>query len=203
MIDTSGISAIILAAGLSTRMGRPKMLLPWKNSTILGAVITTLSKTGIEDMIVVTGAFQQAIEDQVQFLSTQFPVRSVNNPHYGSGEMLSSIQAGLMAIDLRKTAALITLGDQPQIQDQTLKLILSAYQISGASLIIPSYQMHRGHPWLVSSGLWSEIINLCPPHTSRDFLEDHHSDIQYVSIDNDSILLDIDTPADYYSQEPS
>jgi molybdenum cofactor cytidylyltransferase len=196
------IAAIILAAGLSTRMGQPKMILQWKRTTILGKVVSTLNSTGIPEIIVVTGAFREIVEQNIGQLSINYPVRAVYNADYASGEMLSSIQTGLNAIKPPTKAVLIALGDQPQLQQATIQSILSAYSQSGASLIIPSYRMHRGHPWLVSQGLWPKLIELKHPNTSRDFLNQFTSEIHYVQVNNDSILQDIDTPNEYNTQKP-
>ena len=202
MAETSNIAAILLAAGLSTRMGQPKLILEWRDTTILGIVVSTLANAGIPDIIVVTGAFREQLDRHIEQLSMDYPVRTVHNPAFKSGEMLSSVQTGLNAIQLPTKAALITLGDQPQIQGNTIFSILSAYQRSRSSLVIPSYRMHRGHPWLVAQILWPKVLGLTPPQTLRDFLEEHTKDIDYVPVDNDSILQDIDTPEDYTSSKP-
>jgi len=86
------ISAIILAAGASRRMGQPKMLLPWGKVSVLEHVISVFAGAGIEDILVVTGAVREQIEETVVKYGTRFPVRSVHNKKYSHGEMLSSLQ---------------------------------------------------------------------------------------------------------------
>jgi molybdenum cofactor cytidylyltransferase len=109
----NNISTILLAAGLSSRMGQPKLLLPWGGTTVLGQVVSTFAAVGIEEIIVVTGGVREQIEGLVAELAKDYPVRTVYNPAYARGEMLSSIQAGLSALNSQPRAALIGLGDQP------------------------------------------------------------------------------------------
>src|SRR6266540_253576 len=113
------ISAIILAAGQSKRMGQPKMLLPWGTSTVIEHVITTFLNAGIEDVIVVTGGAREQVERPI----SQYPVRKVHNNDYAAGEMLSSIQCALRAMPDLSQAVLIGLGDQPQVQERSVRLI--------------------------------------------------------------------------------
>src|SRR6266508_3209245 len=92
------ISAIILAAGASRRMGRPKMLLPWGNVSVLEHVISVFARAGIEDILVVTGAVREQIEEAVVKYGKRYPVRSIHNRDYSHGEMMSSLQCGLHAL---------------------------------------------------------------------------------------------------------
>jgi len=67
---------------------------------------------------------------------------------------------------------------------------------------VPSFQMRRGHPWLVARPLWPEILALKPPESTRDFLAGHAHEIHYVNVDTPSILADLDTPEDYEKSHP-
>ena len=192
------ISAIILAAGQSKRMGQPKMLLPWGSSMVIEQVISTFLNAGIEDLIVITGGAQ----DQVERAIAPYPVRKIHNESYAAGEMLSSIQCGLRALSSQTQAALIGLGDQPQVQEKNVRLICEAYRAGKSRLIVPSFQMRRGHPWLVAHPFWEEILALKPPESPRDFLNRHAHEIHYVSVDTPSVLADLDTPEDYRASHP-
>jgi molybdenum cofactor cytidylyltransferase len=194
------ISAIILAAGESKRMGQPKMLMTWGNTTVLGQVISTYQEAGVEDILVVTGG----AKDQVSEIVQQYRVRSVFNDMYMSGEMLSSLQRGLQSLlsDDSADAVLIGLGDQPQVQAGAVQMICRAFLISKAPLVVPSFQMRRGHPWLVTKPLWTELLGLHPPQSPRDFLNRHAAEIRYVEVDTPSILADLDTPQDYQNSHP-
>jgi molybdenum cofactor cytidylyltransferase len=204
------ISAIILAAGESRRMGRPKMLLPWGKVSVLEHVVSVFAAAGIEDILVVTGAVRAQIEGAIMEFGQRYPVRSVHNENYAQGEMLSSLQCGLRAIAPPPSsgtpgptaAALVGLGDQPQIQERSVRLVCEAFMQTASPLVVPSYQKRRGHPWLVAGSLWEELLALHPPQSARDFLNAHSDDIHYVDTDTPRILEDLDTPEDYQASHP-
>jgi len=191
------IAALILAAGQSKRMGQPKMLLPWGETTVLGQVIFTFKTASVDDILVVTGGAREEVEALVGTSA-----RTVFNPRYVEGEMLSSVQAGLADLKSKVEAALIGLGDQPQVRERSVRLILEEYQKSEASIVVPSYKMRRGHPWLVARIHWDEILEMRLPASLRNFLNNHQNDIHYVDVDNNSIIQDMDTPEDYLKSKP-
>ena len=195
------ISAIILAAGESKRMGQPKMLLPWGKVSVLGHVISTFQSAGIEDIIVVTGGAHEQVEEAVK----QSGARSVFNRNFANGEMLSSLQCGLEVLfreEAAPMATLIGLGDQPQIQIGSVQLICETFRERKPKLIVPSFQRRRGHPWLVERSLWTELFVMRSPQSLRDFLNKHVDEIHYVEVSAPSILADLDTPEDYQSSRP-
>lgn len=192
------ISAIILAAGQSKRMGGPKMLLPWGKRTVIEHVVVTFMAAGVEDILIVTGAEHERVDKAIE----GYPVRKVYNKEYAAGEMLSSLQCGLRELTKETRAALIGLGDQPQVQEESIRSICHAYRAGNSRLIVPSFEMKRGHPWLVARPLWEEILTLQPPQTPRDFLNNHAREIQYVNLGTSTILADLDTPEDYMNSRP-
>jgi molybdenum cofactor cytidylyltransferase len=189
------IAAIILAAGESKRMGQPKMLMRWGEVTVLEHVLSVFQKAGVEDLVIVLGAEREQIEKIV----SQYPIRCVHNEDYTNSEMLSSLQCGLKAMTLQTQATLIGLGDQPQVQEGSVRLICEAHHNTRSELIVPSFQMRRGHPWLVGRTLWGELLNMKAPKSPRDFLNRHTDRIHYVDAKTATILADLDTPDDYYS----
>jgi molybdenum cofactor cytidylyltransferase len=179
-------------------MGKPKMVLPWGRSTVIGQVLMTLVQAGVHDILVVTGGAKCEVEITVQQIAIPgVTIRTVYNPGYAQGEMLSSLQVGLSHLGDKVEAALITLGDQPQIQARVIRSVIDIYQDTDFPLIVPSYKMRRGHPWLIDRSLWRIAMSLQPPFTLRDFLTSYASQIRYVNVDTESILQDLDTPADY------
>lgn len=196
------ITAIVLAAGKSSRMGRPKMCLPWGETTVIGQVVQTLAAGGVSKIIVVTGGAQAEVLAALGEIRSAISVENVFNPGYADGEMLLSLQIGLHKLEAGIDAAMVALGDQPQIQEGIVRKLLQAYGKTRAPLIVPSYQLRRGHPWIVARSLWNEILALADPATMRDFLIAHQALIHYVSVENDSVLRDLDTPADYTREVP-
>ena len=186
------ITAIILAAGESKRMGEPKMLMPWGKSTVLQTVISTFQAAGINDILVVTGGARQQVESLIGKT-----VQTIFNEAYEKGEMLSSIQVGLSAKMREASAALICLGDQPQVKERSVRSICDAFLKNKSQIVAPSYQMQRGHPWLVAHPLWDELLKMKSPQTPRDFLKKNARKIHYVNVDTPSVLEDLDTPEDY------
>jgi len=187
------IAAIVLAAGLSRRMGVPKMVLPWKNTTVIGQVVDVLARAGINEVVVVTGGAHEQVEAALKGLQ----VKLVFNPRYKEDEMAYSLHAGMSALSDKVEATLVALGDQPQIESTVVQAILAAYQQSKAALIVPSYKMRRGHPWLIVRSLWPEVQILPPGRTLRDVLNAQAEKINYLQVDSPSILQDLDTPEDY------
>ena len=197
----NSLAAVILAAGQSKRMGQPKMLLPWGGTTVIGRVIATFAEASLNEIVIVTGGAREAVERETERLGREYPVRCVHNPQYESGEMLSSLQAGLLSLGTQFEAALIGLGDQPQLSLAAVHKVISANEANTAQLIVPSYNMRRGHPWLVNRFFWPALFALKSPQTLRDFLNTFSTKILYVESDQ-TILKDLDTPEDYLKEKP-
>lgn len=192
------VGAVILAAGTSSRMGRPKMILPWGETTVIGQVVKTLLKSGVTKIKVVTGGDHTAVENAL----VKFPINVVYNAAYANDDMVYSLRLGLASFDKDIQTALVVLGDQPQIEAGTIQSLIEAHQRTTRPLIIPSYSQRRGHPWLVARSLWPDLIAMTPPATMRDFLNDNTDQILYININSPSILKDLDTPDDYQLERP-
>jgi len=192
------ISVIILAAGESKRMGQPKMLLPWGEVTVIEHVISVFMGAGLADILVVTGGAREKVEK----VAAKYPVQSIHNEVYANGEMLSSLQCGLRALKPQAEATLIALGDQPQVQERSVRMVCEAFHKTRSNIVVPSYQMRRGHPWLVTRPLWDELLKMKSLESPRDFLNVHKDEIQYVDTDDPNILKDLDTPDDYQRSRP-
>jgi molybdenum cofactor cytidylyltransferase len=192
------ISAVVLAAGSSRRMGKPKMTLPWGDTSVIGHVLRVLQDAEVQSIVVVTGAAREAVQRVCRLAG----VTVVFNPRHRDGEMLASLQVGLKSLGAETDAALIVLGDQPSIAESTVRQVIQAHQGDGALLVVPSYRMRRGHPWLVARPLWTALLDAQVPATPRDFLNLHASHIAYVEVGTPSILEDLDTQADYLKSRP-
>lgn len=192
------VAAIVLAAGLSTRMGGdvPKQLLPWGRHTVVQQVLDTLLQAGIpaSRIFLVVGHARQAVE----MATAGYGVQPVFNPNYGTGEMLTSLQTGLQALPPACTGALVALADQPQMQGAVVADVLDAFESGGwRQIVVPSYTMRRGHPVILPRWLWPEVLNLPAGATLRTVLERHQHAIHYVLVDTPTVLADLDTPTQY------
>jgi molybdenum cofactor cytidylyltransferase len=171
-----------------------KLLLPWGAGTVIEQVVSTLFAAGILDVLVVTGHQQEAI----QAVLAPYPVRCVFNPAYANGEMLSSLQAGLRAVPVDQTGVLIALADQPQIQRAVVARVLQTFTDSDdQAVVVPSYQLRRGHPIVLPRWLWQEVLDLPPGDTLRTLINRHAAAIRYLVVDTPSVLADMDTPEQY------
>jgi probable selenium-dependent hydroxylase accessory protein YqeC len=192
------ITAVVLAAGASRRMGRHKMLLPWGDTTVIGKVVSTLRAAGVVEPVIVTGRAAPEVKAALQAI----PVRWAHNPEYETTEMLQSLQLGIRQISEEAEALLIVLGDQPQIEADIIQQVIRAFHERHSRLIIPSYQHRRGHPWLVHKSLWAELLSMPAEATLRQFLNRHADEIEYLNVDIPSVLMDLDTPEDYAKTIP-
>lgn len=191
------VGAVVLAAGLSSRMGQPKVLLPWANKrTIIEHIIEHLIRARIDNIVVVTGHYA----DEVKRVVKPLGVKVVHNRAYRNGEMLSSLKAGLRSMPDSVSASFIVLGDQPRLQPKVLYMLLKSYAIGEGEIIAPSYQMRRGHPILLSRRYWPEVLALRGDRSMRDVFDVHQDEIHYVNVTTDSVLHDVDTPTDYHQE---
>ena len=128
------VAAVVLAAGMSTRMGQSKALLPWDNNrTVIEAVVSRLVTARIQDIVVVTG---HEAEGVARALAYQ-PAVVTHNPRYAEGEMLSSLQAGLRALPTSISACLVVLGDQPTLDPRVILKVLAAYSEGKGEIVVP------------------------------------------------------------------
>lgn len=192
------IGAVVLAAGRSSRMGQPKMVLPWGGTTVIGQVVTILAASDASPIVVVTGG----AADLVELALTGTSAVTIRNPNYAASEMLLSIQIGIGAMPAGVQACLVCLGDQPQMETSVVVRLIQRYQQTRCPLVVPSYQMRRGHPWLLDRSLWDEILAMGPDDNLRRFLTRHEQEITYENVDTPSVLKDLDTPEDYQADRP-
>jgi molybdenum cofactor cytidylyltransferase len=152
----------------------------------------------------VTGAAHDQVEEILKHSRQRHRVRIVYNQNYLNGEMLSSLQHGLHALQQTPIyqAALIGPGDQPQVEEESIQSVCEAFTKTGSPLVVPSFQRRRGHPWLVARPLWDELLELRHPKSSRDFLNKHADEIHYVNVETPNVLADLDTPEDYERSRP-
>ena len=192
------ISAVVLAAGQSKRMGQQKMLLPWGNITVIEKVINTLLGSGIDDIHIVVGGSR----NHVIKILREYQLDFIINKNFRNGEMLTSLKLGIKSLQNDTEAALIVLGDQPQIESSIIQTIINRFKSSQNPIIVPSYKMKRGHPLLISRQLWKALLMLSPPMTLRDFLNENNKIIDYLIVNNNSVIQDLDTPEDYLRYKP-
>ena len=186
------IWAMILAAGESRRMGRPKLLLPFGEKTIIEKIIESVIQSKAEKVLVVLGSDLKKIEEKIK----NFPLKIAINPDFRKG-MLSSIQRGFQVMPENTKAVLIILGDQPLISTAIINKIIDAYKRTGKGIVLPVYKNERGHPVLIDMKYRGEVENLSPDIGLRGTVYNHPEDILEVEVETPRILKDIDNIEDY------
>lgn len=192
---SEAIGAIILAAGQATRMGVPKLLLPWKHGSVIESVIDLTLAAKLNPVVIVTGAFSSQIRNTLSHYSDQ--ICFIHNDKFAEYEMLYSIKLGLSQLAGKCEAAMLFLGDQPHISSETVSDMISIYSHQGIGILIPSHRMKRGHPILIQHQFFYEILDMPDNSNLKVFLANHEKDIQYLVTQDDSVLEDMDTPSGY------
>lgn len=187
--------AIVLAAGASTRMKKQKLLLPFNGKTIIETVIQNIMPVLGKNILVVLGSHRDEINEQI----SKLPVKTCVNKNFPDG-MLSSVVCGFRALPENAEAALVFLGDQPQIPAEVTRLVLEKWQQSGKGIIIPTTVGRRGHPVLIETKYKTEIERLEPEKGLRQLMGKFIDDVLEAECSNPEILRDIDTPEDYISE---
>lgn len=190
------IPAIVLAAGKSSRMGRPKALVPLGNGhTFLTRILATFRQAGVDDLVVVLGQEAEAIRAAVG--PREASVRFVVNEAYERGQ-LSSLLAGLRVVDRPGvSAALVTLVDVPLMTADTIRAVIDRYRSAGVPVVRPVRGDEHGHPVLVARVLFDALRSADPATGAKSVVRAHASPAGDIEVDDDGAFFDIDTPADY------
>ena len=191
------ISTIILAAGESRRMGKPKQLLPLGKTTILEQTIDNYLNSEVHDVVVVLGYRAEEIVS----LITKRPVRATVNSAYRDG-MSTSIVAGLSLISDNAQGIMLALADQPFVDSQTINRLVESFGAYDKSIIVPTYQGRRGHPVIFSIKYKEELLSLKGDIGGREIICRHSGDVLEVAVNCEGICVDIDT-ADTYNRQRS
>jgi molybdenum cofactor cytidylyltransferase len=194
---TGPIWAVVLAAGESRRMGTQKLLLPFGDTTVVGAVVRTALASRAGGTIVVLGADRDAVRGELADRGVGFAV----NNDYSLG-MLSSVQAGFRALPAGARAAVVMLGDQPFLAAGVVDAVIAAYEEGGRGLVIPTFGGRRGHPLLIDLKFRDEVLGLDQADGLRRLMRSHPGDIREVEAGDANILRDLDTPEDYVGVKP-
>ena len=204
------IWAVILAAGESRRMGTQKLLLPFGDTTVVGAVRTTAQASRAGRLLVVLGADSAAIRGKLEpsgktgASAKAGRIREIEfvvNADYHLG-MLSSIQAGFVALPTDAEAAVVMLGDQPFLASRVIDEVIGAYEDGGRGIVIPTFGGRRGHPVLIDLKYRDKVLALDPAEGLRGLMRAHPEDILEIDVGDANILRDLDTPEDYETRSP-
>jgi molybdenum cofactor cytidylyltransferase len=185
----NNVSVILLAAGRSQRMGAKKQLLPIQGRPALVRCLESLREAQAAEIVLVVNPEAGDILDAAK----DFPVRVAVN-EMPESDMAASVKTGLACIDRDATGVLVCLCDHPLVRPITLDAIVSAHVRMPDAIIIPVYRGRKGHPTLFPRSLLEELGTGA---TLRDIIGHHHAKISFLNVDDEGVILDMDTPEDY------
>jgi molybdenum cofactor cytidylyltransferase len=190
------LAVVILAAGASSRMGQPKLLLPWGGTTVLGHLVGQWRDVGAVQIGVVGAAGDECLVDELERIGIT-PGQRIVNPDPVRG-MFSSIQCAARWPGWRETIThwAITLGDQPHLARATLRSLVEFSAVNPASICQPSYGGRARHPVVLPQKFFQKLDSTSHA-TLKEFLAEHRPSTQVVELADPGLEVDIDTPADY------
>lgn len=192
------VSAILLGAGQSKRMGMNKLLLPWGKKTVFEHCLGALLRSKIKELIVVLNNQSEAMRRQLE-KSSILESRKVKvkiNPHYKRG-MSTSIRKGIRGMDPGSDGILIALGDQPFLSTKTVNALIRAFDEGKGEIIVPSYRGKRGHPVIFHRRFEDELLKLKGDMGGKSILGKYPTSVKAVQVRSEGVIKDIDTWQDY------
>lgn len=187
------VGIVILAAGLSERMGAAKVLLPWGERTVIDQCVDQALASSAAYVAVVSGEWHEeialALQDREVFL--------VNNPLYRAGGMISSLQAGIRLLSPLCNTFVLMMGDMPFVTSGLIDDVIRSYAEGLGEIILPHHHGRRGHPALFGCFVWPELMQLGQGQMPRAIVAAHEDKVYLMSVEDDAVLFDLDTPEDY------
>src|ERR1041384_4550101 len=185
------IVAVVLSAGESSRMGRPKALLPVGNTFFLDRIVASLRQTRVERIVVVLGHNASALEEKIRHL----PVTILVNPDYSRGQ-LSSLQVALRALEKEAVDGIVLhLVDHPFIDARLVDRMIDEFYAAQPLIVVPVCR--RRHPVIFSRRLLPELLAAPLDEGAKSVVRAHASETLEVATDEEGITCDIDTPEEY------
>ncbi len=201
MVKNKLVSAILLGAGESKRMGKDKLMLPWGKRTVFEHCLNTLLQSELGEIIVVLRTGSEAIEEGIK----RYPafkrrrIRVAINPDYQRG-MSSSILTGLKYLHPGSGGILIALGDQPLLKPRTINALIHAFGHEEGKIVVPFYNGKRGNPILFDRSYLKELMKLRGDTGGRGIIESHPDKVARVRTRSEAVIRDVDSWDEYMKQ---
>lgn len=190
------LTALILAAGDSTRMGRPKALLPdAEGRPFVARIARTFAASGVSNIVIVTGQQHDAIVAASANDPEVTPVFA-RNPDPSRGQ-LSSLWTGLDEIGPDTEAVLMTLVDVPLIEESTIRAVIDAWRATGAPIVRPAIGDRHGHPVLFARELFDQLRRAPLSEGAKAVVHSHADRVVNIQVNDEGCLVDVDTKGDY------
>ena len=189
------ITAVILAAGESSRMGRPKALLPFAGTTFIEAIVGALNQSRVGEIVVVLGHNAEEMKHRIEHLT----VTIVVNREYKQGQ-LSSLHAAIRYLNAsprRSEGMLVHLVDHPYLNPALVDRMIESFYAAHKLIVLPRYRTRRGHPVIFSASLFQELLEAPLDQGAKAIVNAHRADTLELDTDDAGIAIDIDTPEEY------
>lgn len=195
------VSTVVLAAGMSTRMGRNKLLLNFRDKPLVVHAVDTLLASKVDEIIVVLGHESEKVWDQLEAYASQVSdgaeasrVRLVKNPDYRDG-LSTSVRAGVQAVSAEAGAIMIYLADQPLIEPGDVDRIIAAFAAAKAenkAIVVPFFKGERGNPVILDATLRDSILGILGDVGCKGVIKRYPEQVYAIEMENDHVVRDVD-----------
>lgn len=185
------VTAVVLAAGDSRRMGYPKALLPWRGSTFVGTIAARIVEAGLRPPLIVLGRHASAIRPHVPKGAA-----SIVNPDPDRGQ-LSSLQLAIAQAGASCDGIMIWPVDQPGVSTPLVRGLVSLFEAADVPLVFPVCCGRRGHPAIIGQALFVELMQLDPSASPKPVFQRHSPNAVLLDTAETACIEDVDTPEDY------
>ncbi|PKM13579.1 MAG: nucleotidyltransferase family protein [Gammaproteobacteria bacterium HGW-Gammaproteobacteria-3] len=190
---STGVSAILLAAGESQRMGQGnKLALHINGEPLLRRTVKTLLRAKLREVVVVLGHQQKSMHTLLDGLA----IRWVGNGHYREGQM-TSVYCGLQALQKPCAGVMVCLSDQPLLEVADINRLIDHFLATQTCVLVPTYQGRRGNPLILGAQYRDEILKGGRNLGCKHFIEKNPQWVTTLEFDNDRVVFDLDTQEDY------
>jgi len=189
------IAAIVPAAGMSTRMGRNKLLLAFRDRPLIARAVDTLLESEVDQVVVVLGHEADKVKAKLQGRQ----VTIVENPSYGQG-MSTSIRVGLGAVSSDARAIMIYLADQPLLEPEDVNRLIRAFAEArehNKSIVVPFYRGQRGNPVILDASYKKDILEVVGEVGCKRVIKRNPDKVLVVEMETDHVVRDVDRMEDY------
>lgn len=187
------IVGAILAAGMSSRMGRNKLLLLYKEHTLIEEVLSQLLKSDLDEVIVVTGFEKERIEELIKN-KRKDEIKIVYNENFRLGRS-ESIKCAVRNISDRTDAILFMVGDKPTVRAELINRAIAEFKKKSPEILYAKTPTGRGHPIIFSKKLFEELLKLSGDMVGDEIIGRHMDDV--VELPDSAVQVDVDTIEDY------
>jgi molybdenum cofactor cytidylyltransferase len=189
------ITAIVPAAGLSSRMGQNKLLMHFGGKSLIEHAVDTLMKSGVDEIVVVLGHEAHLVRSRLEGRRVRF----VENPDFCEG-LSTSVRAGIGAVPKGADAIMVYLADQPLLEPDEIRRLIQAFadaKRSGKSIVVPLFGNERGNPVILDASYREMVLDIAGDVGCRRVIKTHPEQVFTVQMNSDHVVRDVDTPEDF------